>query len=67
MAECSACGCDIDGVPPSTAFLAGIAFRAQYTPDAMRERLCPQHQEALRRGADRAALVVPPHAKRGEG
>jgi hypothetical protein len=57
--------CHAGSVSGDVAFLAGVAFVFQFNNEAMRERLCEEHQTTLVRAASGAAKVVPSDAKRG--
>lgn len=55
--------CDIGALPlaalsPDHAFLAGIAFAFQYSNDAMKARLCSDHQAALVASATKTASSI---------
>lgn len=53
-----------DAMDSDVAFLAGIAFAFQFSNEAMRERLCEEHQATLVRASAGAVAAVPPSARR---
>jgi hypothetical protein len=68
MSTCMACDCDTtDGCTPALAFLAGIAFAFQFSTEAMEQRICPRHAEALSRQYVSALQFVPPEERRVRG
>lgn len=47
-----------------TAFTAGISFAFTFSAEAMKERLCAEHQESLARGHAGALVAVEPADRR---
>lgn len=57
--RCYACALRDAKTGVDTAFLAGIAFAHEFKDDAMKQRLCPEHQERLVRGTLGARPSIP--------